>query len=77
MGRGSGKGVELNVDKGFSDMERIQILNNSFKNKAELILKVPAAAHMTDKQIKNILDHKHWGVCLYYYFISFISFNES
>jgi len=59
VGKGSGKGVELNVDKGFSDMERIQILNNSFKNKAELILKVPAAAHMTDKQIKNILDHKH------------------
>lgn len=40
-------------------MERIQILNNTFKNKAELILKVPAVAHMTDKQLKNLLEHKN------------------
>lgn len=49
--------MELGIDRGLSDMDRIQIMNNSFKNKAELTLKIPAAAHMSDKQIKSILDH--------------------
>ncbi len=40
---------QLNIDKGLSDIDKIQIINNSFKNKAELILKVPATINLGDK----------------------------
>lgn len=46
----------LEQDKSISAVDRIQILNNTYKNKAELILKVPSVIGMQDKQIKNIID---------------------
>ncbi len=36
----------LESDKILSDIDRIQIINNSFKSKAELILKVPSVASL-------------------------------
>jgi hypothetical protein len=57
--KGNNKNLELKIDRVFSDIERIQILNNSFKNMSELLLKVPAAQHISNKQIKNILEQKN------------------
>lgn len=47
---------QLEQDKTISAIDRIQILNNTYKNKAELILKVPSAITMSEKQVKNILE---------------------
>ena len=44
----------LEGDKILSDIDRVQIINNHFKNKAELILKVPAVGQLSDKNIKAI-----------------------
>lgn len=49
---------QLELDRSLSDIDRTQIINNSYKTKAELILKVPAAASLSEKQIKNILDQQ-------------------
>lgn len=46
----------LESEKNITDIDRIQIVNNCYKSKAELVLKVPALANLNEKSIKNIMD---------------------
>lgn len=49
---------QVELDRTLTDLDRIQIINNCYGSKAELVLKVPAAAGLSDKQVNAILEQQ-------------------
>lgn len=49
---------QLELERSLTDLDRVQIMNNCYGNKAELMLKVPAALALNEKQVRNILDQQ-------------------